>query len=170
MSPSESHSGLDHEPLNPKIVARLAIQSRIVEQLVAELGAVDIQAEATWQRAERRAIDMIEDMDSAGEIPRYIDQDTLIKDTLNETLALGPLEDLLADERIESLTIYASDRIVVRGHLHTTQFSSDAACQRCLARYDAEGVVSHVKYRRGNAVVIERAPDGPEPPDRPPDP
>ena len=36
-----------------------------------------------------------------GDLPNYIDQDALIKESLNEALGLGPLEDLLADDDVE---------------------------------------------------------------------
>jgi len=156
-------------PLDPKVVARLAIQSRIVEALVVEIGDVDLDSEPTWQRAERRVIDIVEDMETRGELPRYVDQDELIKDVLNEALALGPLEDLLADERVHSIAIHAYDEIVTGDRRRTTVFSSPAAYHRCLARFTAENAVTHVIRRLGNSVLIELVTEA-EPPEQPPPP
>ena len=72
-----------------------------------------LHEEDLWQKAERATIDLVETLETSGELPKYIDQDTLIKETLNEALALGPLEDLFADEKIDEIIIDRRDRVVV---------------------------------------------------------
>src|SRR5262249_6939572 len=78
----------------------------------------------------------------SGELPKYIDQDTLIKETLNEALALGPLEDLLADEKIDEIVIDRRDRVVVGkdGQMRGSgkAFSSDDVFERVVKRLVAE--------------------------------
>ncbi|MEO8704731.1 MAG: ATPase, T2SS/T4P/T4SS family, partial [Kofleriaceae bacterium] len=69
-------------------------------------------------------------------------QDTLIKETLSEALALGPLEDLLADEKIDEIIIDRRDRVVVgkEGVLRGSgkAFSSDEMFERVVKRLVAE--------------------------------
>ena len=69
----------------------LDLQSTILERLRAKLDLDKIpmdrlHEEDLWQRAERATIDLVETLESSGELPKYIDQDTLIKETLNEAL------------------------------------------------------------------------------------
>ena len=101
---SPSKRGVHLEPLDPKIVKMLDLQSNILERLRAKLDLDKVpmerlHEEELWQRAERATIDLVETLETSGELPKYIDQDALIKETLNEALALGPLEDLFADEK-----------------------------------------------------------------------
>ena len=88
--------------------------------------------------AERATIDLVETLETSGELPKYIDQDALIKETLNEALALGPLEDLFADENIDEIIIDRRDRVVVgkNGQLRGSgkAFSSDDVFERVVKR------------------------------------
>src|SRR4030095_15400788 len=113
-----SKRGVTLEPLDSKIVKMLDLQSNILERLRAKLDLdkvpIDrLHEEELWQKAERATIDLVETLETSGELPKYIDQDVLIKETLNEALALGPLEDLLADEQIDEIIIDRRDRVVV---------------------------------------------------------
>ena len=142
-----SRRGVHLEPLDPKIVKMLDLQSNILERLRAKLDLDKIPMERLheedlWQRAERATIDLVETLETSGELPKYIDQDTLIKETLNEALALGPLEDLLADEKIDEIIIDRRDRVVVGkdGQLRGSgkAFSSDDVFERVVKRLVAE--------------------------------
>ncbi len=142
-----SRRGVTVEPLDPKIVRMLDLQSNILERLRAKLDLDKIPMERLheedlWQRAERATIDLVETLDTSGELPKYIDQDTLIKETLSEALALGPLEDLLADEKIDEIIIDRRDRVVVGkdGQLRGSgkAFSSDEVFERVVKRLVAE--------------------------------
>ena len=135
------------EPLDPKIVKMLDLQSNILERLRAKLDLDKIpmerlHEEELWQKAERATIDLVETLETSGELPKYIDQDTLIKETLNEALALGPLEDLFADEKIDEIVIDRRDRVVVGkdGVLRGSgkAFSSDDVFERVVKRLVAE--------------------------------
>ncbi|TMQ22576.1 MAG: CpaF family protein [Deltaproteobacteria bacterium] len=87
-------------------------------------------------------IDLVETLETSGELPKYIDQDTLIKEALNEALALGPLEDLLADDQIDEIVIDRRDRVVVgkAGALRGSgkAFSSDDVFEKVVRRLVAE--------------------------------
>jgi pilus assembly protein CpaF len=142
-----SKRGVHLEPLDPKVVKMLDLQSGILERLRAKLDLDKVPVERLheedlWQRAERATIDLVETLETSGELPKYIDQDTLIKETLNEALALGPLEDLLADEKIDEIVIDRRDRVVVgkdglmRGS--GKAFSSDDVFERVVRRLVAE--------------------------------
>ncbi|HUJ59081.1 MAG TPA: ATPase, T2SS/T4P/T4SS family [Kofleriaceae bacterium] len=142
-----SKRGVQLEPLDPKIVKMLDLQSNILERLRAKLDLdkvpIDrLHEEDLWQRAERATIDLVETLETSGELPKYIDQDTLIKETLNEALALGPLEDLFADEKIDEIIIDRRDRLVVGkdGVLRGSgkAFSSDDVFERVVKRLVAE--------------------------------
>ncbi|MEO7093164.1 MAG: ATPase, T2SS/T4P/T4SS family, partial [Polyangiales bacterium] len=142
-----SRRGVQIDPLDPKVVKMLDLQSNILERLRAKLDLDKIPMERLheedlWQRAERATIDLVETLETSGELPKYIDQDTLIKETLSEALALGPLEDLLADEKIDEIIIDRRDRVVVgkdgvmRGS--GKAFSSDDVFEKVVKRLVAE--------------------------------
>jgi len=142
-----SRRGVHLDPLDPKLVKMLDLQSNILERLRAKLDLDKIpmdrlHEEDLWKRAERATIDLVETLETSGELPKYIDQDTLIKETLNEALALGPLEDLLADEKIDEILIDRRDRVVVgkEGALRGSgkAFSSDDVFERVVKRLVAE--------------------------------
>jgi pilus assembly protein CpaF len=124
-------------------VKMLDLQSNILERLRAKLDLDKVPMERLheedlWQRAERATIDLVETLETSGELPKYIDQDTLIKETLNEALALGPLEDLFADDKIDEIVIDRRDRVVVGkdGQLRGAgkAFSSDDVFERVVKR------------------------------------
>jgi len=142
-----SRRGVHLEPLDPKVVKMLDLQSNILERLRAKLDLDKIPMERLheedlWQRAERATIDLVETLETSGELPKYIDQDTLIKEALNEALALGPLEDLLADDQIDEIVIDRRDRVVVgkAGALRGSgkAFSSDDVFEKVVRRLVAE--------------------------------
>ena len=139
----QTHRAPVIEPLDPKLVKLLELQQSILDRLVPKLELDEIPVdrlgeEDLWQRAEESIVDMVETMDSSGEVPKFIDQDQLIKETLNEALGLGPLEDLLADERVDEIIVDRRDRILVgkNGTLAGAgrAFSSDETFRRVVER------------------------------------
>ncbi len=151
-----SKRGVHLEPLDPKVVKMLDLQSNILERLRAKLDLDKIPMERLheedlWQKAERATIDLVETLETSGELPKYIDQDALIKETLNEALALGPLEDLFADEGIDEILIDRRDRVVVgknnvlRGS--GKAFSSDEVFERVVKRlvHEAGSVIDETR-------------------------
>jgi|MudIll2142460700_1097286.scaffolds.fasta_scaffold00514_8 pilus assembly protein CpaF len=161
-----SRRGVHLDPLDPKVVKMLDLQSNILERLRTKLDLDKIpmdrlHEEDLWKRAERATIDLVETLETSGELPKYIDQDTLIKETLNEALALGPLEDLLADEKIDEIMIDRRDRVVVgkEGQLRGSgkAFSSDDVFERVVKRLVAEAG-GHID--EANPLVDLRMRDG----------
>jgi len=135
--------GIALEPLDSKIVKMLDLQSNILERLRTKLDLDKVPLERLhdedlWQRAERETINLVETLETSGELPKYIDQDALIKETLNEALALGPLEDLFADESIDEILIDRRDRVVVGKNRQLRgsgkAFSSDEVFERVVKR------------------------------------
>jgi pilus assembly protein CpaF len=131
------------QPLDQRVVKQLELQASILDRLVPKLDLDRIPLdklgeEELWQRAESSIVDMVETLDSSGELPKTVDQDQLIKDTLNEALGLGPLEDLLAEEKVEEIVVDRRDRILVSraGTLSSapTAFSSDDSFRRVVER------------------------------------
>jgi pilus assembly protein CpaF len=169
------------EPLDPKLIKMLDLQTSILEKVRAklELDKVPVERlgdEDLWQRAERAIVDMVESLDGSGELPKYIDQDALIKETLNEALGLGALEDLLADEKIDEIIVDRRDRIVIGkdGVLKGAHkaFSSDDVLQRVIERlvaptgypFDEAHPVVDLRLRDGSrltAAIPPVAPRGP---------
>ncbi len=158
--------GVALEPLDSKIVKMLDLQSNILERLRAKLDLDKIPLERLheedlWQKAERETINLVETLETSGELPKYIDQDALIKETLNEALALGPLEDLFADEGIDEILIDRRDRVVVgkNGQLRGSgkAFSSDEVFERVVKRlvHEAGAVIDDA-----HPVVDMRMRDG----------
>ncbi|HWU86643.1 MAG TPA: ATPase, T2SS/T4P/T4SS family, partial [Kofleriaceae bacterium] len=161
-----SRKGVHLEPLDPKVVKMLDLQSNILERLRAKLDIDKIpferlHEEELWQRAERATIDLVETLETSGELPKYIDQDTLIKETLSEALALGPLEELLADEKVDEIIIDRRDRVVVGkgGQLRGSgkAFSSDEMFERVVKRLVAE---AGAQIDEANPLVDLRMRDG----------
>jgi len=141
--PPSMRRGVHLEPLDPKVIKLLDLQTQILERLRAKLDLDNIPVERLgdedlWQKAERAIVDLVETLESSGELPKYIDQETLIKETLNEALGLGPLEDLLADDKVDEIIVDRRDRVVVGkdGALRGSgkAFSSDDVLRRVVER------------------------------------
>jgi pilus assembly protein CpaF len=151
-----SKRGVQLAPLDPKVAKMLELQANILERLRAKVDLDKVpmdrlHEEELWQKAERATIDLVETLESSGELPKYIDQEALIKETLNEALALGPLEDLFADEGIDEIVIDRRDRVVVgkNGQLRGSgkAFSSDDVFERVVKRivHEAGSVIDEAR-------------------------
>jgi pilus assembly protein CpaF len=92
--------------------------------------------DATWGRAERSAVELIEERSAS--LPPGVDGDQLAKDVVAETLGLGPLEELLQDESVRELAVTRFDHLFVdrNGQLTAVPryFSSAEALQRVIER------------------------------------
>jgi pilus assembly protein CpaF len=172
---SAAKRGVQLEPLDSKVVKMLDLQSNILERLRAKLDLDRVPLERLhedelWQRAEKATIDLVETLETSGELPKYIDQDALIKSTLNEALALGPLEDLFQDDSIDEILIDRRDRVVVGkgGALRGSgkAFSSDEMLERVVKRlvFEAGSVIDEhhpvvdIRMRDGTRVTAAVAP------------
>ena len=154
MAPAQVR-GVVVPPLDVKAVKMLDLQTVILERVRAKLD-LDKQPperladEEMWQRAERAIVDMVNSLSSSGELPSYIDHDLLIKETINEALGLGVLEDLLADESIDEIIVDRRDRVVIGrdGQLAPAgkAFSSDDVVTRVIARLAAPAGVQLAQH------------------------
>ncbi len=168
--PAPLRRGVHLDPLDPKVVKLLELQTQILERLRAKLDLDNIPVERLgdedlWQKAERAIVDLVETLESSGELPKFIDQETLIKETLNEALGLGPLEDLLADDKVDEIVVDRRDRVVVGkdGALRGSgkAFSSDDVLRRVVERLvaptghaiDDDHPVVDVRLRDGSLLV-----------------
>ena len=158
------------EPLDPEIRKLLDLQRRILDRIVPEFSLDKLPVdrlgdEDLWQRAEGAIIDVVETMDASGDLPKTVDQDVLIKETLNEALGLGPLEDLLADETVDEIIVDRRDRILVsrQGTVAGANkaFSSDETFRRVVERLvapsghhiDEENPFVDIKLRDGSRLA-----------------
>jgi pilus assembly protein CpaF len=141
--PRELGRGVRVEPLGPAVVRRLEAQDQILARLIPRLDLDKIPParladEDLEQKAKSAIVDMVETMASSGDLPGSVDQDALIKDTLNEAIGLGPLEDLVSDDAVEEIIVDRRDRILVRreGKLAGSGrgFSSDESLRRVVER------------------------------------
>jgi pilus assembly protein CpaF len=135
--------GVQLEPLDAKTVKLLDLQATILERLRAKLDLDKVplerlQDDDLWDRAQNATISLVEAMETSGELPKYIEHQVLIDETLKEALALGPLEHLLADDSVDEIIIDRRERIVVGkdGQLRSSgrAFSSDDVFERVVKR------------------------------------
>ncbi len=139
----KSNRGVQIAPLDGQTQRMLQLQESILDRLVPRLDLDNIPIErlgdeSLWQKAESAIVDLVENLDSSGELSPAINQDALIKDSLNEALGLGPLEDLLADDSVREIIVDRRDRILVsrNGALGGSNraFSSDDTFRRVVER------------------------------------
>jgi pilus assembly protein CpaF len=170
-----SRRGVVLEPLDPKVIKALDLQAQILERLRAKVDLDNIPIERlgdedVWQKSERAIVDLVNGLEQSGELPKYVDRDGLIKDTLNEALGLGPLEDLLADDKLDEIRVDRRDRVIVgkdeamRGSGRA--FSSDDVLRRVVERLvaplgltvDDDHPVVDVRLRDGSRLTAAVAP------------
>jgi pilus assembly protein CpaF len=132
--------GVRVEPLDARTQQFLEHQHELLERLRAKLDLDNVAIErlgdeALWQSAERTIAQLVE---AWPELPATVDRAALVRETLNEALGLGALEDLLADAKVEDIYVDRRDRIVVGsgGQLRATgkAFSSEDALASVLDR------------------------------------
>lgn len=161
-----SRKGVHLEQLDPKVQRMLDLQANLLDKLRQKFDIDKItferrDEEELFQRAERATIDLVETLEASGELPKYIDQETLIKETLCEALALGPLEELLGDDKIDEIIIDRKDRVIVGkgGQLRGSgkAFSSDDVFERVVKRLVAQ---EGAQIDEHTPVVDFRARDG----------
>jgi len=159
--------------------AELKIKRQIHEQLIhrLDLRRKDILALSEGEMRKRAQV-MIETVlvEMRWEMPVGLDREKLIKQILDEALALGPLEELLADETVTEVMVNSFDMIFAerQGKLALTdyRFSSEqavlAAIERIIApigrRIDESSPIVDARLKDGsrvNAVIRPLALKGP---------
>lgn len=95
------------------------------------------------------------------DLPAGLDRSDLARAVLNETVGLGPLEGLLADDSVSEIMVNCHDEIYVERHgrleLSSVAFTSDAAVMSVIER-----IVSPLGRRidESSPMVDARLPDG----------
>jgi pilus assembly protein CpaF len=115
------------------------VHDHLIERMdLRRLDMDDLDDEELREKAEGHVADIVAQLDGQGNIPAFVDQDTLIEDVLNEALGLGPLEEFLDDESITEVMVNRSDQIYVerdgRLVLSDKTFSSDKAVMGIIER------------------------------------
>ena len=114
------------EPMDPVMALKQQIRAKLVERF--ELKRLDratlndpLKARQLKERVEQLALDLI--AEEGGFIIGREQRMQVVKDVLDDTLGLGPLEELIADEEISDILVNGKDRIYVerQGKLHLTQ-------------------------------------------------
>ena len=125
----------------------LGLQSAILEEVwpKLELGKVPLHQlgdEGVWQRTEKAIRDVVTRMAGAGQIPGDVAQEQLVRNSLNEALGFGVLEELLADGAVEEIVVESAQRIFAsRGGVMTETglaFSSESSFGRTVGRLVAQ--------------------------------
>jgi len=153
------------------------IHDRLIERM--DLRRLDVDSladEELWQRTRSTVQTILEQADSANEIPDFVDRAQLLQDVLNEALGLGPLEELLDEESVTEVMVNHAQQIYVErgGKLEDVDktFSSDKAVlgviERIVApigrRIDESSPMVDARLRDGsrvNAIIPPLAIRGP---------
>src|SRR4029079_5771400 len=108
------------------------IHDRLIEYL--DLRRMDMDRlgdDELWRRTEKAIRDIIDQMESDGELPPEVEREALLTDVLNEALGLGPLEAFLASDEISEIMVNHANQIYIerKGKLTLSEktFSSNQA-------------------------------------------
>ncbi len=130
-------------PPGPELEAQLKVQTQVVEQVTSELGLEKLALtqgadEKLWKKVEKAIVDRVQVLQGQGNVPDGVNQERLVKDSLNEALGLGPLEDLMVDQQVDEIIVDRCDRVLVGrdGVLSGSgrAFSSDESLRRVVER------------------------------------
>jgi pilus assembly protein CpaF len=153
------------------------IHDRLIEYL--DLRRMDMDRlgdDELWRRTEKAIRDIIDQMDSDGELPGDVDREELLTDVINEALGLGPLEAFLASDEISEIMVNHANQIYIerKGKLTLAEktFSSNQAVlgviERIVApigrRIDESSPLVDARLKDGsrvNAIIPPLALKGP---------
>lgn len=128
--------GTEETGFDSDVVAlKMAIHHNLIERLdLKKLQIHELSDQELKQRCEAIVNHIVDRMT----LPEDVDAEELKKEVLDEALALGPLEELLADESITEIMVNSKDRIFVerKGRLSVVplSFSSDDQLLNIIAR------------------------------------
>ncbi len=167
--------------VDPAVEAYARLQKDIHDRLIEylDLRRLDMDRlgdEELWRRTEKAIRDILDQMDSDGELPEEIDREGLLTDVLNEALGLGPLEAFLASDEISEIMVNHANQIYIekRGKITLSDkiFSSNQAVlgviERIVApigrRIDESSPLVDARLKDGsrvNAIIPPLALKGP---------
>ena len=167
--------------LDPKMVRYTEllrdVHARLIEYLdLRRLDLEQLADEELWDQTERAIRNIVAQMETDGELDKWVDVEVLVKDVINEALGLGPLEDFLADPSINEVMVNNANQIYIErgGKLILTDktFSSDQAVlgviERIVApigrRIDESSPMVDARLKDGsrvNAIIPPLALKGP---------
>ena len=153
------------------------IHDRLIEYL--DLRRLDMDRlgdEELWRRTEKAVNDILDQMETDGELPADVNREDLLTDVLNEALGLGPLEGFLASDEISEIMVNHANQIYIerKGKLVLSDktFSSNQAVlgviERIVApigrRIDESSPLVDARLKDGsrvNAIIPPLALKGP---------
>jgi pilus assembly protein CpaF len=102
--------------VDPRVEAYANLQKDIHERLIEylDLRRMDMDRlgdEELWRRTKKAITDLLDQMDSDGDLPTDVDRQVLLTDVLNEALGLGPLEAFLADDEVSEIMVNHANQI-----------------------------------------------------------
>lgn len=137
------------------------LSARLAQQLGLAAHGPDFSADDDlWSRAESAAGQLVDQLTADGSLPAGVEPDALSKDVVQETLGVGPLEELLADDSVREIAVARYDRIFVEREgmltLAPKWFSSPEAVERVLGRMlQRAGRGRDLDAARGNGMLVE---------------
>jgi len=120
--PSEEDFDLLPEQQAELFELKSLIHDRLLEVLNLKKMIIDgISEDELLRRTDVTVADIIDGLSSR--LPHWVDRETLHKETLDEALGLGPLEDLIAEPAITEIMVNQCDQIFVEreGRLYRTK-------------------------------------------------
>ena len=92
----------------------LAIKRKMHEQLLEKLDLKKMGGEISDEELRKKTYSTLQDIVNADKgLPANINKELLIKDVTDESVGLGPMEDLLADETIDEIMVNNFDQIYI---------------------------------------------------------
>ncbi len=166
---------------DPRVERYTKLQKEIHDRLIEylDLRRMDMDRlgdEELWRRTEKAIKDIIDQMETDGELPTDVDREGLLTDVLNEALGLGPLEAFLANEEISEIMVNHANQIYIerKGRITLSEkiFSSNQAVlgviERIVApigrRIDESSPLVDARLKDGsrvNAIIPPLALKGP---------
>jgi pilus assembly protein CpaF len=167
--------------VDPRVEAYTQLQKEIHDRLIEylDLRRMDMDRlgdDELWRRTEKAIRDIIDQMESDGELPGEVDREELLTDVINEALGLGPLEAFLATDEISEIMVNHANQIYIerKGKLVLSEktFSSNQAVlgviERIVApigrRIDESSPLVDARLKDGsrvNAIIPPLALKGP---------
>ncbi len=103
------------KPLDPRTVLKLRIHSELIKALDLKKGLTDTNGDPSKETALKQKTQQVISQLVDRESPNMAraERVQIVKEVLDEALALGPLEDLLADESVTEIMVNGRDTIFI---------------------------------------------------------